>query len=1065
MFDRLLQFAIQQRRMMVLAAGLLLVAGILAWQHLPIDAFPDATNVQVMILTEAPGLAPSEVERLITAPIEVEMGGLPKVRQVRSTSKAGLSQVIVVFEDNADTYFTRQVVFERLAQAKDRLPEGVEPQLGPISTGLGEIYQYALESGFYCPKHPDNWSRVEGTCKDCQAPLVASEYDLAGLRTLQNWVVAPQLRRLAGVNEVNSFGGLVKQFHVLPNPDSLLKYGISLRDVLEAVEANNANASGGFLVKDWEQMNVVSKGLVRDISDIEQIVLKARDGAPVYLKDVAEVRPGHQVRNGVVTKDGQGEAVVGMAIMLKGANSKEVVDLVKATIPQVQKALPPGVRITPFYDRTDLIQACIHTVSRAIAEGVVLIVLVLFLILWDIRAALIVALLLPLTAAAAFLLMGWQGVTANLMSLGGLAIAIGMVVDGAIVITENITRHMREKADSSESRLEIAYEAAREVVRPVAFVFLIIIIACLPLFSLESMEGKMFKPLALTMIFALIGSLVVTLTLIPALGAMWVKRSPEGERGNPLVRAVERAYMPVLNRAMRGRWITVAVAAGLMVGALSIVPRIGTEFLPPLEEGALAINIVRLPTASVEGSAIQCTEIEKRLLAKFPQITTVVSKTGRAEISEDPMGPEQSDLLIMLKPRKQWPKGVTKPDLVRQINLELGAIPGIRPAFSQPIALRVNELISGIKSDVAIKVFGEDMDRLRATGEAIAPVLASIEGAEDVKIEQVSGFSQIEVQPDREAMARHRINIADINLLVETALGGRVATTVFEGQKQFAVVVRFPESRRDSAEAIGSLMVPSPAGYNVPLGQLAGVREAEVPAQISREDSMRRLIVECNVRGRDIGSFVAEAKDKLSVIEAGLPTGYRLSWGGQFENQQRAMARLSIVVPVAILLIFVLLYMSLGSVKSALLVMTNLGSAVVGALLTIYLLGMNLSVSAAIGFIPLFGSDLAGGLILISYFDQLRARGKDVHEAVFEACRRRVRPVMMTSLTVMLGLVPMLLATGPGSELQKPLVAVILGGMISSLAMTLVVLPVLYTLANGGKAEAADPALAAAVPA
>ena len=811
-------------------------------------------------------------------------------------------------------------------------------------------------------------------------------------------------------------------------------------------------------------MNVVSKGLIRDIRDIEQIVLKAQDGAPVYLRDVAEVKPGRQVRNGVVTKDGQGEAVVGMAIMLKGANSKEVVDLVKATVPEIQKSLPPGVRITPFYDRTDLIQACIQTVSRAIAEGVILIVLVLFLILWDIRAALIVALLMPLTAAAAFLLMSWQGVTANLMSLGGLAIAIGMVVDGAIVITENITRHMREKADSSQSRLEIAYEAAREVVRPVAFVFLIIIIACLPLFSLESMEGKMFKPLALTMIFALVGSLVITLTLIPALAAMWVKRSPEGERGNPLVRAFESAYIPVLNRAMRGRWITVAVAAGLMVGAFSIVPHIGTEFLPPLEEGALAINIVRLPTASVEGSAIQCTEIEKRLLAKFPQITTVVSKTGRAEISEDPMGPEQSDLLIMLKPRKEWPRRVTKADLVQQINQELAAIPGMRLAFSQPIALRVNELISGIKSDIAIKVFGEDMDRLRATGETVAPVLASIEGAEDVKIEQVSGFSQIEVQHDREAMARHKINVADVNLLVETALGGKVATTVYEGQKQFAVVVRFPEDRRDSAEAIASLMVPSPAGYNVPLAQLATVREVEVPAQISREDGMRRLIVECNVRGRDIGSFVAEAKEKLGTIEASLPTGYRLAWGGQFENQQRAMARLSIVVPVAILLIFILLYMSLGSVKSALLVMTNLGSAVVGGLLTIYLLGMNLSVSAAIGFIPLFGSDLAGGLILISFFDQLRARGKDVHDAVFEPCRRRVRPVMMTSLTVMLGLVPMLLSTGPGSEIQKPLVAVIFGGMVSSLAMTLIVLPVLYALANGYKAESAEPRLAEAVP-
>lgn len=1064
MFDRILQFSIRQRFLMVLAAGGLLLAGVLAWHRLPIDAFPDATNVQVMILTEAPGLAPSEVERLITVPIEVEMGGLPMVQQVRSTSKAGLSQVIVIFEDDADTYFTRQVVFERLAQAKDRLPEGVEPEMGPISTGLGEIYQYALESGYYCPQHPDQWSRLEDTCKECNQPLTRSNYDLSDLRTLQTWLVTPQLRRLAGINEVNSFGGFVKQFHVVPDPDALLKYGISLREVLEALEANNANASGGYLVKDWEQMNVVSKGLVRDIRDIEQIVLKADDGTPVYLRDLAEVRVGHQTRNGVVTKDGRGEAVVGMAIMLKGANSKEVVDRVKATIPEIQKSLPPGVRIIPFYDRTDLIQACIRTVSHALGEGIVLIILVLFLILWDIRAALIVALLLPLTAAAAFLLMGWQGVTANLMSLGGLAIAIGMVVDGAIVITENITRHMREKAGSSQTRLEIAYEAAREVVRPVAFAFLIIIIVCLPLFSLGSMEGKMFKPLALTMIFALVGSLAITLTLIPALGAMWIKRTPEGERANPLVRAIENAYMPLLNLAMNGRWITVAIAAGFVVGALSIVPRIGTEFLPALDEGALAINVVRLPTASVEGSAIQCTEIEKRLLAKFPQITTVVSKTGRAEISEDPMGPEQSDLLIMLKPQREWPAGVTKQDLVEQINRELAAIPGLRPAFSQPIALRVNELISGIKSDIAIKVIGDDMDQLRAAGEAIAPVLASIEGAEDAKIEQVSGFSQIEVEHDREAMARHKINIADVNLLIEAAVGGKAATTVYEGQKQFDVVVRYPEQYRNTIEAIGSLLVPSPAGYNVPLSQLASVREVEVPAQISREDGMRRLIVECNVRGRDIGSFVAEARAKLAPIERDLPAGYRLAWGGQFENQQRAMARLSIVVPIAILLIFVLLYMSLGSFKSVLLVMTNLGSAVAGGMLTIYLLDMHLSVSAAIGFIPLFGSDLAGGLVLVSFIDELRRRGMGVREAVFEACRRRIRPVMMTSLTTLLGLVPLLLATGPGSEIQKPLVAVIFGGLLSSLALTLVVLPVLYTLWNA-KALPAEEAAPAVVPA
>jgi len=1055
MLDHILRFALKQRMLMILAAVVLLGAGVFAWQNLPIDAFPDVTNVQVMILAEAPGLAPSEVERLITAPIEIEMGGLPKVRQVRSSSKAGLSQVIIVFEDDADTYFTRQVVFERLAAAKDKLPEGVEPEMGPISTGLGEIYQYSLEAGYYCPKHTAVWSRSEGKCDQCNADLVKSDYDLIGLRTLQNWLVTPQLRRLEGVNEVNSFGGFVKQFHVVPNPDLLLKYKIAAAEILEALQKNNANASGGFLVQDWEQMNVVSNGLIRDIADIQNIVLRAEDGSPVYLKDVAEVKIGRQTRNGVVTKDGRGEAVLGMAIMLKGANSKDVVDRVKATIPDVQKSLPPGVRIVPFYDRTDLIQACIETVSKAIAEGVILIVLILFLILWDMRAALIVALLLPMTAAAAFILMGWQGLTANLMSLGGLAIALGMIVDGAIVITENISRHMREKADSGQSRLEIAHEAAREVVRPVAFSFLIIVIVFMPLFSLGSTEGKWFKPLALTMIFALIGSLAATLTVIPALGAMLVKRKPESERGNPLIRTILRTYMPILSLAMKGRWLSIGIAVAVMAAAFAVLPRIGTEFLPPLDEGALAINVVRLPTASVEGSAVQCTEIERRLLAKFPEITTVVSKTGRAEISEDPMGPEQSDLLIMLKPRDQWSDGMTKESLVREISVELAAIPGIRPAFSQPIALRVNELLSGIKSDVAIKIIGDDMDRLREAGEKVAPILAAIEGAEDVRIEQVSGFNQLEVRHRRDAMARHKINAEDINALIETAVGGKVATAVFEGQRRFDVLVRFPEDRRNTPDRIGSLMIPSPAGYNVPLSDLAEIVETQVPAQISREDSMRRLLVECNVRGRDMSSFVAEARENLAAVESQLPTGYRLAWGGQFENQQRAMARLKIVVPVAIGLIFTLLFMSLGSVRSALLVLINLPFALVGGILAIYLLDINMSVSASIGFIALFGVAVSNGLILVSFFDQLRASGRSVRDAVFEACRLRVRPLMMTSLAVLLGLIPMLLSSGSGSEIQRPLVAVIFGGMVSSLALTLIILPVLYTLVNGRKEQTA----------
>ncbi|MHC4281011.1 MAG: efflux RND transporter permease subunit [Planctomycetota bacterium] len=1053
MLDKLIHFILHQRLLVILSGVFLLGAGVVAWNNLPIDAFPDVTNQQVMILTEAPGLTPEDVERLVTFPIEIDMAGLPDIRQVRSLSKTGLSQVVIVFEDFVNTYFSRQVVFERLAQVKDKLPEGIEPELGPISTGLGEIYQYELRAGYYCLSHKEIWSQTEGKCQACGNQLNKSNYSLMDLRTIQDWIVSPQLRRLKGVNEVNSFGGFVKQYHVVPDPALLLKYEISLQDILKALQTNNSNAPGSFIVRDWEQINVMSKGLIQDMSDIENIVLKAESGTPIYLRDVAEVQIGHQTRNGVVTKDGQGEAVIGMVIMLKGSNSKHVVDRVRAVIPQIQKSLPPGVKILPFYDRTTLIQACIRTVSSALGQGVIFIVLVLFIVLWDIRAAIIVAISLPLTAASTFLIMGWQGITANLMSLGGLVIAIGMIVDGAIVVTENIARHMHEKAKVDMSRIAVASESVREVARPVIFAILIIIVVFLPLFTLESMEGKMFKPLALTICFALISSLVVSLTIVPVLGSIVVKKSDASGRDNVLVRLIHSVYMPVLLLAMRGKRATITIAVVFMIVSLAVLPMIGTEFLPALDEGALAINIVRLPTASTRGSALQASEIERRLLAEIPEVKTVISKTGRAEIAEDPMGPEQSDILIMFKPKSQVNSKRSKDEIVQAVNNELALFPGIKPAFSQPIALRVNELISGIKSDIAIKIFGDDINILRRTAETIAPILGSINGAQDVKIEQVSGFSQIELHMNRQAIARHMINIEEINFLVEAAIGGKVATTVFEEQKRFDVQVRFPAEHRNDKDMIEQMLVPSPAGYNVPLGELVEIREVEVPAQISREDSTRRLIVECNIRGRDIGGFVKEAKKKLAPVESALPDGYRLTWGGQFENQQRAMKRLKIVVPVAILLIFVMLFSSLNSFKSALLILVNLPFALVGGIMAIYLLNINLSVAASIGFIALLGVAVENGLVLVSFFDQLRKNGKKVFDAVIEACRLRVRPLIMTTLTTLVGLLPMLYATGSGSEIQRPLVAVIFGGLISSLVLTLIILPVLYVVFNKDSEE------------
>ena len=1053
MLNTLLQLMLRQRFLVLLLGAIVLLLGGMTWTRLPIDAFPDVTNVQVMVLTEARGFSPDQVERLVTFPIETQMSGLPDVRQVRSLSQSGLSQVVVIFEDAVDTYFARQQVFERLAMAAESLPEGVEPQLGPISSGLGEIYQYTVESGYYCPAHQEVWSAQAGACRRCSRSLVAGDVDLMGLRTIQEWLIAPQLRRLPGINEVNSMGGFVRQFHVIVSPELLLKFGVSLRETIEAIEANNRNAGAGFIVKDFEQINVVSQGLLRDVNDIERIVVKASNGTAVYLRDLADVKVAPQVRSGAATRDGQGETVVGMTIMLKGQNSKRVVDRVRQEIPEIQKSLPPGVRVHPFYDRTDLIQACIRTVSGALAQGGLFVILILFVLLWDLRAALTVALSLPLTAAATFILMGAEGVTANLMSLGGLVIAIGMVVDAAIIVTENIARHMGQEAGSDQTRVEIACRAVREVARPVVFAVFIMVIVFVPLFTLQSLEGKMFKPLALTICFALLSSLAVSMTVVPVLASVITKRIARDIHDNLFVRLFHTLHMPALRIAIKGRWITVAVAGALMVGAVSMFAQLGTEFLPALDEGAIAINIVRLPTAGLDGSVAQVRRIEKHLMTLLPdEIATIVSKTGRAEISEDPMGPEQSDLMIMLRPKNQWTAVESKAELIERIDEALKAFPGIRPAFSQPIALRVNELISGIKSDIAIKIFGDDMNVLIETAGHIAPALAAIEGARDVAIEQVSGFSQYNVELDREAMARHKINAETINELLEAAVGGKVASTLYDDLIPVDIVVRLPETARASGPDLAGLLVASPLGYHVPLGEVAHVRLVEAPAQINREDSRRRLLVECNVRGRDIGGFVTQARDTLAGIERELPVGYRLVWGGQFENQQRAMRRLAIVVPIALLLIFVLLLSALGSFKSASLIMVNLPFAVVGGIAAMYLLGIHLSVAATIGFIAVLGVAVEDGLVLVSFCDQLRAKGMQTLEAVYEACRLRVRPLVMTTATTLLGLLPMLYATGAGSEIQKPLVTVIFGGMISSLLLELIVLPVLYVLAHEGPA-------------
>ncbi|MEI6788052.1 MAG: CusA/CzcA family heavy metal efflux RND transporter [bacterium] len=1014
MFNLLIKAVLAQRLMVMLGTVTLALAGLVAWKTLPIDAFPDVTNTQVMILTKASGLAAIDVEQRISYPLEQVMRGLPKVTQVRSLSRAGLSQVVVIFQDGVDTYWTRQVVFERLAMARDQLPPGTEPELGPLSTGLGEIFQYTLES--------DRHNAME-------------------LRTLQDWLVAPMLKPVAGVNEVNSFGGAVRQYQILLTPEKLAQYKLTVAEVTAAVERGNANAGGGVLVSGWEQVYLRGVGLLKDIPDIEQLVIKAMDGTPVRVKDVAEVVIGTEPRQGAVTRDGRGEVVAGMIIMLKGENSRDVVARVKDALDKVRGTLPEGVRVNVFYDRTSLVKACISTVMTALMEGSLFVILILFLFIAEMRTALIVVLSLPLTFLVSFILMGWAGLSSNLMSLGGLAFSVGMVVDASIVVIENIRRQLALRLH--EPRRTVITEAVQEVGRPVAFSVMIIAIILVPLFTLQGIEGKMFAPLALTLLIALLVSLGVAFTTIPVLADLALKQEPEREFG--FIKKFHHGYLALLDRAMRRPVLTLGLAGGILIASLGAIPFIGTEFMPTLDEGAIAINVVRLPNASIEGS-VRVADFMEKQLRQFPEIESVICKTGRAEISEDPMGPEQTDVFIVLKQRKHWSSGRNREDLVDAINRDLSIIPGLRFSFSQPIALRVNELISGIKSDLAVKVFGPDLTLIRQFADRAAGVIRSAPGAQDTKVEQVTGMNQLDVVIDRQAAARHGIRIGDINDTIESAIAGTRATTLIEGEKRFAVVVRFEEKSRRDEEAIKRLWIVAPGGERVPLDQLASFTRIESPAQISRENGMRRVVVETNVRGRDLGGFVKDIQQKLAPLARELPPGYFIEYGGQFENQQRAMRQLSIVVPIALILIFILLFAALGSIRHSLLVLANLPFALVGGVLAVAAFGINLSVSSAVAFIVLLGIAVQNGVVLVAFFRQLSASGLGLSDTVRTGCDIRFRPLMMTALTSFIGHLPMLYATGSGADIQKPLAVVVMGGIITSQLLTLLVLPAMYVL-------------------
>ncbi len=1028
MIEALIRTSLVQRTIVTVIACALLIAGLLSIRSLSVDAFPDVTNVQVQVATEAPGRPPTEVERFITVPIEIAMTGLPGLTEMRSLNRNGISVITLVFTDQTNVYFARQLVLERLIEASRNMPPGVAPVLGPVSTGLGEIFQYTLESP--TDKLPDGRYKA------------LSQAELTERRTIQDWVLRPMLRSIQGVAEINTHGGFVKQYQVLVNPDRLRYFGLNVKDVYGALARNNANSSGGVMPAYAEQFLIRGTGLIGSIDDIRNIMLKEVRSTPVYLRDVAEVELGSEVRQGAIIKNGDTEAVAGIVQMLRGGNAREVVTRLKIKVDEInqKKLLPGGLQIVAFYDRSDLVNSALSTVAKVLLEGVILVVIVLFVFLGDVRSSLIVVATLVLTPLLTFMVMNKIGLSANLMSLGGLAIAIGLMVDGSVVVVENTFAKLGTMANSGKSKLEIVTLAAAEVGKPVLFGIGIIILVFLPLLSLTGMEGKMFGPLALTIAIALAISLVLSFTLSPVLCSFILKGGAEHDTW--LLAKMKRPYLAALHGSLKRGKTVLFAALVLLLGSVSLLPFLGTAFIPTMKEGSITPVIIRVPKISLDES-IKMEFLALKAIAAVPGVASVVSRLGRGEAATDPGQPHESDPIVNLKPRKEWPKDWDQDDIGDAIREALKGLPGVELSISQPIAARVDEMVSGVRSQVAIKLFGDDLDVLKEKGDEIARVLSGVKGATDLRVERVSGQEYLTIDINRTAIARFGLNVEDVNDLIEIAVKGRDATIVYEGERRFAATVRFPAEYRSSIEAIGNMTLRAPSGAVVPLKDVAALKLADGPAQVSRESAKRRLVIGTNVKGRDLGGFVAEAQARIQR-EVNLPAGYELAWGGQFENMQRAMDRLMVIVPLTILAIFFLLYVLFNSVRFALLIITVLPLASIGGIVGLWLSGEYLSVPAAVGFINLWGIAVLNGVVLVSYIRQQRDSGMTTIDAIIDGCTHRFRPVMMTACVALLALIPMLFSTGPGSEVTRPLAVVVIGGLVSSTALTLILVPVLY---------------------
>lgn len=1020
MLTALVELSLRYKLLVLLAFALVVFFGVRAFQQVPVDAFPDVTPIEVNIYTESPGLAAEDVETLLTVPIESAMAGLPGVEQIRSVSMFGLSYVAVYFTDATDIYFARRLVSEQLAEVKSRLPAGYgEPQLGPNSTGLGQVFWYTVESA-------------------------GKKFSETDLRTLQDWTVRLLLRTAPGVDDVTSWGGFEKQYQVLVDPQKLVKYKLGFKDVIAAIESNNRQVGGQYINRGKEQFLVRGLGLLSNTSDIGNVVIATRNSVPIYVRDVAEVKVGPALRTGAVTKDGK-EVVLGIVLQRIGENAANVVKAVKKKLQAVRKALPQGVTIKPVYDRTVLVNKAVKTAEDALIEGSVLVAVVLLLFLGELRSAIVVIVALPLAMLIAFILMQETGLSANLMSLAGLAIGIGMMVDGAVVMVENSYRLMSH-SHPGESRTAIVARAAREVANPIAFAILIIIVVFLPLFSLSDLEGKLFKPMALTITFAMAGSLVLSLTLIPVLSALILR--PKAEADTFAVRAVKRAYLPLLDRVLAHKGMTLAIAVALLVAAISLVPFLGKEFMPQLQEGSIMVQVTAIPSTSLDESIRISQTVDRVLKASFPQVRSTLATIGRPE-KGDTTDVNYQETIVDLKPRSQWPQAISFSRLASQMQAKLEqAIPTVVVATTQPIQMRIEELLSGVRAPLALKVYGRDLATIDRLSRQIKNALAHVAGVTDLSLEANQGKPQLAIRADRDAMARYGVNASDLLNVVQTGIGGKTVSTLIDGTRQFDIQVWLaPEFRKDIA-AIQNIPVRTQSGALVPLSRLAKLVLDDGYSFIRHEQLQRVAVIQMDVHGRDVGGFVTEANAAIQQ-HVKLPPGYYIEWGGSFENQQRAFARLAVIVPLTIGLIFVLLYTAFNSATYALLILANIPFALIGGIVGLFISGQYLSVPSAIGFIAVFGVAMLNGIVLVSFMNDQRRLGRSLVAAVREAAALRLRPVLITASVAILGLIPMLLSSGVGAETQRPLATVVVGGLFTSTTLTLLLLPLMYEWIEG----------------